>query len=177
MHIIKISPVSFKIVLSKEDLVRHGVDNILNHADISGDFFEEIIYETNRLYGNPFNEGAIDAEFFESKDGGGELFLYSSKKAGKKTTYLFRTNSSDSLVSLCLRLSGHHIPSDSRLFYDDGKYNLLLFYPKRDDLLLSCMKEYGTAFEVSRLQCWLLEEHAKVVLDKGAVEQISKIFN
>ena len=91
MHIIKITPCSFKIVLSKEDLKRHGIDNILEHADLSGDFFADIIEQTNRLYGSPFKEGAIDAEFFEGKDGGGELFICSSKKVCKSTFYIFTT--------------------------------------------------------------------------------------
>ena len=88
MHIIKISPMSFKIILSKKDLQRHGVNNILEHADISGDFFAEIIEETNRLYGNPFDEGPLDADFFESKDGGGELFI-SKRKTQKKNVSNF----------------------------------------------------------------------------------------
>lgn len=176
MHIIKISPVSFKIILSKEDLMRHGVDNILNHADISGDFFEEIIEETNRLYGNPFVEGAIDAEFFESKDGGGELFLVSSKKSIKSSTYLFRTESSDALISLCRRLSEQGTLFDSKLFFEGGKYSLILFCQKGNDFLVPQMKEYGTASEITLLQRWLIEEHARLIIDKGAIEHISENF-
>ncbi|MBR2021512.1 MAG: adaptor protein MecA [Clostridia bacterium] len=176
MHIIKISPVSFKIILSKEDLMRHGVENILNHADISGDFFGEIIEQTNRLYGNPFVEGAIDAEFFESKDGGGELFLVSSKKSIKSTTYLFRTESSDALISLCRRLSEQSTIAESRLFFDEGKYSLILLCQKGDDFLVSLMKEYGTVSEISLLQRWLLEEHARLIIDKEATRRITEAF-
>ncbi len=172
MHIIKISPVSFKIVLSKDDLKRHGVENILNNPGFSSQFFADIIEETNRLYGAPFSEGAVDAEFFESKDGGGELFLCKSKR--KDTTYLFRTTDSDSLFDLCVRLSKNHLPSDSRLYLDEGRYSLVLFYPETDDFLLSCMKEYGKAAEISPVQKWLLEEHARTIIEKYAVERISE---
>lgn len=177
MHIIKITPMSFKIILSKEDLQRHGVDNIIEKNDLSGDFFAEIIEKTNALYGNPFTEGAIDAEFFASKDGGGELFICSSKSVNKSTTYLFRTESSDSLVSLCARLAASSLPYDSKLYYENGRYNLLLFYGKRDDFLVSCMKEYGSAAEISKLQMWLLLEHSRIICDKNAVERLSGVFS
>ncbi len=176
MHIIKISPQSFKIVLSKDDLKRHGVENILHHADMSGDFFEEIIRETNRIYGSPFAEGAIDAEFFESKDGGGELFICSSKSSHKSITYLFRTDNCESLIKLCKRLMLSNPPCDSRLFHQDGRYSMLLFYQSRDSILIPVMKEFGTASEISKIQIWLLEEHESVIIDKDAIHTVAESF-
>ena len=172
MHIIKISPVSFKIVLSKQDLKRHGVENILHHTDISGDFFEEIMNETNRLYGNPFTYGSIDAEFFESKNGGGELFLCKSKSTCGVITYLFKTSDSDVLFSLCKRLSGFDFCYDSKLFLEKDVYSLLLLCRERNDFLLSVIKEYGKVSEISRLQVWLLEEHSALLIDSHAAERI-----
>lgn len=176
MHIIKITPQSFKIVLSKDDLRRHGVENILHHADMSGEFFEEIIRETNRIYGSPFSEGSIDAEFFESKDGGGELFICSSKSTHKSIVYLFRTDNCENLIKLCKRLLHTKLPCGSKLFHDNGRYSLLLFYQCRDSILIPIMKEFGTASEISKLQIWLLEEHETVILDKDAIHTVADCF-
>lgn len=176
MHIIKITPVSFKIILSKEDLQRHGIDNILEKSDISGDFFAEIIDKTNALYGCPFTDGAIDAEFFESKDGGGELFLCQAKSAHKAITYLFRCQDLESLIALCKRLNTPDTKNDSRLYFDDGKYSLLIFCLERNGFLLSILKEYGSASEISRLQTWLLEEHANIIFSENAICGICSHF-
>ena len=179
MHIIKITPCSFKIVLSKEDLMRHGVDNILEHADLSGDFFADIIEETNRLYGSPFKEGAIDAEFFEGKDGGGELFICSSKKVHKSTFYLFTTYELENLISLCKRLvTKSHIQNDNRLYFDnDGKYSLLIHCGKRDDTLVSVMKEYGNASEITKFKISVLEEHSLLLISENATRTIAQTFS
>lgn len=174
MHIIKITPCSFKIILSKDDLARSGRDNIFNHTDISGDFFAQIIDETNRLYGNPFTEGSVDAEFFASKDGGGELFLSKSNTEYKHTYYIFITQSTDSLVMLCKRLSFSGITYDSSLYHADGNYSLIIFSEKRDSLLLSVLKEYGSASETSSFRTWLLDEHASIILEKDAVTTIAE---
>lgn len=174
MYIIKISPVSFKIVLSKDDLKRHGVENILNHPSACADFFADIIDETNRLYGAPFSEGAVDAEFFESKEGGGELFLSKSKRDG--ATYHFKTKHLDSLICLCKRLSQNRPPSDSKLFFGDDCYSLVLFYSQSERLVMSILKEYGKASEINQFGHWLLEEHKKVLIAQNAVEQINNKF-
>lgn len=176
MHIIKISPHSFKIVLSKEDLMRHGVDNILDNTDISGDFFAEIIEETNRIYGSPFKEGAIDAEFFESKDGGGELFICSSTKVCKSIFYLFTAHDIENLISLCKRLYSNYIYNDSRLYFNDGKYSLLIHCPKRDITLFSILKEYGNASEITKFCIWLIEEHAQFLINENAIKTIAESF-
>lgn len=176
MHIIKITPVSFKIILSKEDLQRHGIDNILEKNDISGDFFAEIIDKTKALYGCPFTEGAIDAEFFESKDGGGELFLFSTKHFAKQKTILFRTEDCENLFFLCARLKSSGSTYDSRLYFDDGKYSLLIFCRGNGDNLLPILREYGNASEISKLQMWLLEEHSTLLCESCAIESMAQHF-
>ena len=175
MHIIKITPHSFKIVLSKEDLKTHGVENILESKSFLGDFFAEIIEETNALYGNPFANGSVNAEFFESKDGGGELFI-SSSCINKEVTYLFMTRDFEILTNLCKRLAVSSTPVDSILFASDNGYSLLLYYTETEDFVFSCLKEYGEVVEANRLKQWMLYEHAKVLIDKKAVEHISDVF-
>ena len=174
MHIIKITPYSFKIILSKEDLQRYGAQNIFESKELSGNFFAEIIDETNAVYGNPFKEGSIDAEFFESKDGGGELFK--STRVSDRVTYLFKTRDFENLIRLCKRLSQFFIPEQSILFVSGSEYSLLLHYKNADDLVLPCLTEYGQALKSNLIRQWILEEHAEKLVADNAVRVISQTF-
>ena len=174
MHIIKISPVSFKIILTKEDLTRHGVENILHHTELCGDFFEEIIRETTLRFENPFRDGAIDAEFFESKDGGGELFITRGKRKSKNATYLLSCGDIERIFSLCQALYDSSFkPYKSRLFYDGENYQLLLTYKNDDSFISSFLKEYGNVSQANKLQIWVIEEHSKPLIKENAVGTIS----
>ena len=174
MNIIKISPVSFKIILTKEDLSRYGVENILHHTELCGDFFEEIIHKTNAMFDSPFSEGAIDAEFFESKDGGGELFITGSKRKSKNITYIFSADDIEKVFSLCQRLDTPNTkPYESRLFAGEKNYRLLLTYKEENTLIPSFLKEYGNTLKADRLSVWVVEEHAKLLSGNDAVGTIS----
>lgn len=176
MHIIKITPQSFKIILSKEDLQRHGVENILEDEGFTGDFFAEIIDRTNALYGCPFIEGSVDAEFFASKDGGGELFLSTAKKKSPGFTYLFRTSSLENLISLCGSLIDTHLPRCSTLYLDGGIYCLMMEYEEKNDFLISWIKEFGELKKSGEFESWLLEEHAKTIVKGDAIQTICLHF-
>lgn len=174
MNIIKISPVSFKIILTKEDLSRYGVENILHHTELCGDFFEEIIHKTNAMFDSPFSEGAIDAEFFESKDGGGELFITGAQRTSKNIIYIFSSDDIEKIFSLCQRLDKTGIkPKKSRLFLDDGMYLLLLSYTNEKPFVQSILREYGNSVKADRLSVWVVEEHAKLLSGNDAVGTIS----
>jgi len=176
MHIIKITPVSFKIILSKEDLQRHGVENILEDERYTGEFFAEIIDRTNALYGSPFEEGSVDAEFFASRDGGGELFISRSQKRNSHFTYLFKTKSLDNLISLCRQLPVYHSHKNSTLYYEEDIYCLLITFDTKNDFVFSRIKEYGH-FKVSgEFERWSLEEHGKVLIKENAIEQLCLYF-
>lgn len=176
MHIIKISPVSFKIILSKEDLQRHGVENILHHPDISGEFFSEIIEKTNELYRNPFTEGTIDAEFFESKDGGGELFISRHKEFHDRQTYLLSTGSFESIIQLCKRLYKTGAVSDSGLYYENGTYFLTAVCNMESSLTASIISEYGLCKKIGKIKLWHIQEHAKTLIKSNAAQTISEKF-
>lgn len=179
MHIIKITPVSFKIILTKEDLQRHGIEHISSYSGydgFDGDFFAEIIEKTNTLYGCPFKEGAVDAEFFESKDGGGELFICRARHIGKTVIYLFEAENSENLFLLCNKLKNTGTTNDSRLYFYNGKYSLLLLFEEKNDFVLSILKEFGNAEKISKLQMWVVEEHASIILEENAIETITEYF-
>ncbi len=176
MHIIKITPVSFKIILSKEDLQKHGVENILEDERYSGEFFAEIIDRTNTLYGSPFKEGAVDAEFFASKEGGGELFISCSQKNNSHVTYLFKTKSLDNLISLCCRLLRCHSHKSSTLYYEEEIYCLLLTFDAKNDLVFSRIKEYGHLKASGEFERWSLEEYGKLLIKDNAIEQLCLHF-
>lgn len=175
MHIIKISPVSFKIILSKEDIQRCGVSNIFEHSELSGDFFTEIIDETNRLYGNPFTCGSLDADFFESKDGGGELFI-SKRVKSEGRTYIFTTDNPENLIMLCKRLYTLDIKDDKGLYFCNGNYSLLIYSEKRDSILFSVLSEYGNVSKATKLNIWHIQEHANVIIEKNAVSIFANTF-
>lgn len=175
MHIIKISPVSFKIILTKEDLQRCGVNNIFEHSELSGDFFAEIIDETNRLYGNPFTSGSLDADFFESKDGGGELFI-SKRVKPENSIYIFTTEIIENLIMLCKRLYTLNIKDDKGLYFCNGKYSLLVCFEKSDFMLFSVMSEYGNVSRATKLDIWHIQEHANVIIEKNAVGTFANTF-
>jgi hypothetical protein len=167
MHIIKITPQSFKIILTNDELIR-GKDEF---CDISDDMFRHIIEETNRLYGNPFDRGTIDAEFFASKDGGGELFISLSKQ--NENMYLaFTSKSSDDLLMLCRRLAKSSGTYKSTLYYGGGEYTLVIMC-EGGGFLLSLLKEYGNARRISPLSLWVLDEHAKKIVEGNAVGTIA----
>ena len=175
MHIIKISPVSFKIVLTKEDLQRCGVSNILEHSELSGDFFAEIIDETNRLYGNPFTGGLLDADFFESKNGGGELFI-SKRVKSENSIYIFTTEIIENLIMLCKRLYTLNIKDDKGLYFCNGKYSLLIYSEKERAILFSILSEYGNVSMATKLDIWHIQEHADAVIKENAVSTFANTF-
>ena len=171
MHIIKITPQSFKIILTKEDLARDR-ENITEETDISEEFFRKIINETNRLYNNPFAQGTIDAEFFASRDGGGELFI-SRVKENKNTNLAFVTSSSDCLTMLCKRLAHKRNTYKSTLYHNGEKYTLVIM-GESDGILLSLMKEYGDAKEISPFFVWALDEHEEKIICDDAIGTIAE---
>lgn len=173
MHIIKISPQSFKIILSKSDIEKYG-ELPFETADYNRRFFEDIIHKTGMLYGLSLSEETIDANFFESKDGGGELFL--SVGCGKESTYIFSTDNTEVLIGLCkcLASSGTHIPST--LYSDGGVYRLALRLCTKNAMTLAVIREYGNIEKSGDFEVWYLDEHAKVLCGENAVEKIASSF-
>jgi len=173
MQIIKISPQSFKIILSKSDIEEYG-ESPFGTQDYNQRFFEDIIHRTSTLYGISLSEGTIDASFFESKDGGGELFL--SVCCGKEGAYIFSTDNTEVLISLCkcLTSSGTHIPST--LYSDGGIYRLTLKLCTQSAMTLALIREYGKAEKAGDFEIWHLDEHAKVLCRENAVERIASSF-
>ena len=169
MHIIKITPKSFKIILTKDELVR-GKDDI---PDITDEMLKKIITETNRLYDNPFAYGTVDAEFFASKDGGGELFISKTSENGKDTCLCFVTDSSDNLSALCHRLSALDATYKSTLYLHNENYTLVLA-DVNAPLLEPILHEYGKAEKVSPLRLWIIDEHAHKIIEDNAVSLIAE---
>lgn len=174
MHIIKITPKSFKIILSKEDLQRFGAGNIFDYPDMSGELFTEIIERTNALYGSPFTEGAIDAEFFESKEGGGELFITKHVHKNENAVYIFTTKESDRLYALCKRLRQKDDFSESRLYHDGNVYQLVLRFLDTDEITKSVIREYGDLKKAGKMNLWQIEEHSSLICESEAVTTIAE---
>ena len=173
MEIIKIGSACFKIILSKDDLQKYGAENKFENKDTLETFFEDIIHQTNEMYGYPFSESAIDAEFFESKDGGGELFLSTAKQHGKSSAVILSTGECDNLFLLCSRLKTMAEHEKSSLFTENGIYFLVIFPSKRNDNIIPVAKEFGKCVEAGKLKLWHLEEHARLLCQDNAIEVLS----
>ena len=173
MHIIKISPQSFKIILSKEDLGIYGEENIFENETLSKQLLSQIIDETNRLYDNPFKEGTINAEFFESKEGGGELFITKAKHLPKSRLLVFETKNSDNVFMLCKSLCGKKISAQSTLFCLDDTYYLVVKAEDDEKRLFYTMNEFGKTHEKSEIFLWYLQEHAKILVRDDAILHLS----
>ena len=176
MHIIKITSVSFKIILTKEDVDKYCKKYVLNDKIDSYGFYAEIKDKTDALFDYPFDELSVDAEFFESKDGGGELFLTAIPKI-KLHNYIFLTKDSDVLSSLCLRLVKFKMPVESKLYFNNDCYNLLVkFEEMPDEVIVGVMNEYGECNIVEDIYDWYLQEHAKCIFENDALVKIVQKF-
>ncbi len=168
MQIIRISPKSFKIILTKDDLALSGNDNTYEQDGFSKDFFTKIIDEANRQYGADFGSGVIDARFFEDKCGGGELFLCEVTSKSCVEAYAVFAESSDDIICLCKRINSI-FKSYSSLYFDGKYYILLLNLHNDDQIAISILHEYGFCKKISAVYAWSLEEHSKKILSDNAV--------
>lgn len=173
MHIIKISPKSFKIILTKDDLAFSGADSAYESYGFSKEFFTKIIDEANRKYGADFGSGVIDASFFEDKCGGGELFLCESGSCDYPDAYAFFTKDSDGIIRLCKRIKPLLSDTYSSLYCNECEYALLLSLCDDKDFLLSVIKEYGECKKISRFEMWALQEHSKALIESKAIDVLS----
>ena len=139
--------------------------------------FTDIIEEAGSMYGIRFDSDTIDAKFFESKDGGGELFLRTCTSENNSNTYLFKTDSSESLLMLCKDLNCRTECYESSLYYHGGYYYLVMHFPCSGPLLLPHLGEYGDVKKAEDMDIWFLSEHAKVIIENNAAERFSRHFD
>lgn len=175
MQIIKITPHSFKIILTKDDLRQVGAENIIQDA-ADRDFLREIIDKTNEMYDHPFDAGTINAEFFESKDGGAELFLFTSGYRTSDETYILTTDTVESILPLCNVLANDKKLNESSLYCSNNIYYLFLVYAYADRFTSARLMEYGSFSKASKLLMWHITEHAKVIFENNALERLAEIF-
>ncbi len=173
MQIIKISPKSFKIILTKDDLTLSGMENTYDYLGFSKEFFAKVIDEANEKYGADFGCGVIDAEFFEDKYGGGELFLHEAHALSSTNAYAFYAQQSEILIRLCKRL-GKGV-SDSTLYCGDNIYILMLFLCDGSDFLQATIKEFGTLKKLSDFGVWEIQEHSRILIKDSAIEILASM--
>jgi negative regulator of genetic competence, sporulation and motility len=68
------------------------------------------------------------------------------------------------------------IKNDSRLYFYNGKYSLLLISGEKNGIIRSVLREYGSAEEISKLKIWLLDEHAETIFQNDAVKRMAECF-
>lgn len=174
MHIIKISSASFKIILTKEDVEKYRKKYVADDKIDSYGFFCEIKEKTDWLFDYPFDDLSVNAEFFQSKDGGGELF-FTAKPRKSVHNYCFKTTDSDMLFKMCTRLSCEKTCCESKLCFYDNNYCLVLsFDDVPGEIIIGIMSEYGDVFKCTQLYIWHLQEHGKSIFELDAVNNVVK---
>ena len=172
MHIIKISSASFKIILTKEDVEKYSKKYVSDDKIDSYGFFCEIKDKTDSLFDYPFDALSVSAEFFQSKDGGGELFLTAKQKPCIHN-YCFKTQSSDMLFKMCNSIGKRMKDFESKLYFYNNLYHIILCFENTpDEFLIALMSEYGEISKCLPILEWHLSEHAKCIFNVDAIERI-----
>ena len=174
MHIIKISPDSFKVILSKSDMEKYGSASF-DGSDNSKKMLNHIL----SLLKNKDKScagGITHAEFFEDKFGGGELFLRLSPNTGKAARYIFSSKSIESIIEASKVIASKYGNVSSRLFCFDGFYRLLVFSKIPLPMITSRLGEFGQCRKAEKSDIWLTEEHGTVLIPCRAVEKVIEFF-
>ena len=177
MYIIKITPHSFKVVLSKNDLVTFGKNKNFNDNKIPKAFLGRLLKKAKNEHGISFDTDLVEAEFFQSKDGGGELFVNSYPSKENSVTYIFSTDNFENLVYLCKRYSHLSIIYQSRLIKAEKRYCLVLYMQRNDNFLISGIGEYGDVVKVSKGKIMRICEQGKIICKNRAIQCIAHHFS
>lgn len=169
MQIIKISPKSFKVILSKEYLL---TDTDFENNAFYENLLRKIINEISEREGVYFSRASkISAEMFDCSDGSAEMFISCDEKiTSYKCVYLFETKECDALFSLCGRLCfSSLLPFSSELYYQNKSYFLSLYYENESETAKAIISEYGSVKKASLIRLLQLSEHAKLICPSNAI--------
>lgn len=176
MYIIKISDSNYKIILSKTDLSKYGSD-VFGGGITSKAFFTEILEKLADDKGKLKRDCIANAEFFEDKFGGGELFISIKSNSSYFRRYIFYGKSIEEIITVSNVILQHGIDASSKLIYLNGIYHLIIFSQEENRLLTCVIGEFGKYKSASRLEVWHLEEHGRTIFNHGALREIVGIFS
>ncbi len=175
MQIIKITPRCFKAILSKNDLGAYGEKDLSDYKWQKA-LLCRVISKARQLYGSEFSKKNLYAEFFQSKDGGGEIFITSKEQASATFVYLFKTQSFENLVLLCKRLYSLKKPVRSSLYLYKGNYCLTVFGDEKSTYIKNILAEYGSAELTSQNKMLHIAEFGKKICANNAVSCFATYF-
>ena len=175
MYIIKISDLSYKIILSQSDFQKYGTD-IFDGGEVSKTFFYDVIEKVNSEHTAVKKSSVIQADFFEDKFGGGELFLYFSDTSRHSSTYILQSRDFEDIITACKIINEKSPSTQSKLFYKDGLFYLALYCNEKEKEPFPALYEMGKLFKADNLFLWHLEEHASTLMEANAVSKAAYYF-
>ena len=204
MEYIMITDTKLKVICCEEDLAPYGIsaDSIEYGDPTSRRFLEEILEYAKSELDFETKRHRVLIQLFPSNDGGCEIFINKlglisqsaqeseeapkerQKKETKLHTKVFFFERLNFLLEVCKRLSLGSFCGKSSAFYLDGKGYFLCIELALDDSLeeykISFIDEYSFILEYgeresAKLRAPYLEEHAKCICRKNAVETLGRI--
>ncbi len=115
-------------------------------------------------------------------------YEFSIDRQKEKYEYIAKSENIDDIISLCVRLRSEGFPGCSTLYFHGDSYYLLLSFSRRtpsfmkdaavddDASRFAFISDYASVYFAEELSLSCLDEHAKVIAERNAVEIISESF-
>lgn len=175
MYIIKISDLSYKVILSQSDFGKYGND-IFDGGENSKIFFGDILDKVNQTYSERRKTAVIHADFFEDKFGGGELFLYFADNSCSTDNYVLSCSSFEDIITSAKIIKDFKKAFNSKLIFMKEQFFLILNPLQKESELPLSLYEMGKLTKANDLFIWHLEEHGCIIAQSDAIETIVSKF-
>lgn len=116
----------------------------------------------------------IKLRHHENDDGGAKPI----RSCESDVPCIFSFSTLDALCKACFRLQNQfsHISIESKLYYTQGKYQLIILSNRSPEKqLLQMLQEYGQLCGKSNIAMAWIQEHGKELIAQGAVVEIAKL--
>lgn len=192
MKIEQIDRQTIKVILSPLDMDRFDLTyEEMDYKDPNTKrVILELLHRIKQETDLDLNDGRLFVEAFPYLNGGCVLYICTvsgelppksrtvqKRTSGFNTPLVFGFKSLELLSAACehLVLQYNHIILKSALYLYETEYRLLIYsYFKLDDRLIALVSEYGRYIGKGAVPSSVVKEHAKCLLDSGAIETISE---
>ncbi len=198
MELIKVNTAKLKVILTPNDIQELDIDSnsFDSSSHLSQKAFRNILLKAKEKVGFDAYGCKLYADYFPSRDGGGELYLTRKAKIlpeedsntsyRKKCilntqnhtsqSYIVIPDNLDTLISLCQKLSCDGFSFESTLYYHKGKYYLYIYNCQNKTDIPCYICEYGNVFFADSTRLFYLLEHADTLCKTNAVKIIAQNF-
>ena len=179
-----------KIILSSQDVKMLGIT--VSSLDCSNPdtrrMLRTLFKSAAKSIGLPDTSDRLLIEAYPHKDGGGVLYftqlapLKNEKrlhmKLQKSQAYIYEFSDGGELLNAVSRLySGGLEKVNSQIFEVEGKFLLLLYPTKKDDLVLYEVMEFCDNFYKNSSQLRFISEHGTALTGNHAVAQVGRALH